>query len=57
MYLYTIRNNSNFFQTYYTKTAADPQNPHDNTYDFHFNNEIFKDATNYSMVNIIFIYF
>ena len=57
MYIITIRNNSNFFQTYYTKTAADPQNPHDNTYDFHFNNEIFKDASNYSMVNMIFIYF
>ena len=43
-------------QDYYTKSAADPLNPHDNTYDFHLNNEIFKDATNYSMVNMILIY-
>ena len=42
-------------QDYYTKSAADPLNPHDNTYDFHLNNEIFKDATNYSMVNMIYL--
>ena len=43
--------NSAIFQDYFTKTLNDPQGVFDGVYDFHLNEDIFKDTNNsYSLV-------
>ena len=47
------KNNNSIFQTYFTKSLDDPQGMFgvNGVYDFHLNEDIFKDANNsYSLV-------